>query len=77
MGRLIKHGEDGLTAEDEVAFQTQLEGMLRSPLSLRRLGIHAGQKVADTFSWDKHLDCYEMLFDNLLSARSGAAVFSK
>jgi glycosyltransferase involved in cell wall biosynthesis len=66
---VIEHGKNGLLAADEGDFFRQLESALRHPKQLIPLGKAARQYVAEHCVWDKHLDRYEELFDELLFER--------
>lgn len=62
---IIEHGQTGLLANGPTDFETQLEGILREPNLLARLGRAAHRRAAERYSWDQHLDRYEQLFDFL------------
>jgi glycosyltransferase involved in cell wall biosynthesis len=63
---LVEHGRTGLLATGEHGFQSQLESVLRRPDILGPLGPAARRCVAQTYSWERHLEGYEHLFDQLV-----------
>jgi glycosyltransferase involved in cell wall biosynthesis len=66
---IIDHGNTGLLAENEADFTRQLERALQQPGGLTELGRAARRRIAEHHTWDKHLDRYEELFDELLNGR--------
>jgi glycosyltransferase involved in cell wall biosynthesis len=66
---VIEHNRTGLLADGESDFRAQLESALRQPERLACLGERARQHVAQHFVWDKHLEGYEMLFEQLVTSR--------
>jgi len=64
---VIDHGKSGLLAADEADFVRQLESVLRHPQQLISLREPARQHVAEYYNWDKHLDRYQELFEELLA----------
>jgi glycosyltransferase involved in cell wall biosynthesis len=74
---VVDHGMTGLLATDEADFGRQLESVLRDPQQLLPLGIAARDHVKEHYAWDKHLDYYEALFDELTIERRGARGVSK
>jgi glycosyltransferase involved in cell wall biosynthesis len=68
-GEVITHGKDGLLTDGEDDYFRQLESVLRDPQPLIPLGIAARERVAERFTWDKHLDRYEELFSELIQER--------
>lgn len=66
---IITHGKDGLLTDSEDGYFRQLESVLRDPSQLISLGIAARERIAEHFTWDKHLDRYEELFGELIQER--------
>jgi glycosyltransferase involved in cell wall biosynthesis len=66
---VITHGKDGLLTADENDYFRQLESVLRDPQQLIPLGMAARERVAEHFTWDKHLDRYEELFSEIIQER--------
>lgn len=66
---IIDHDRTGLLARDAADFAAQLETAFRRPDRLRGLGQAAFQHAAKHFSWERHLERYERLFERLCEER--------
>ena len=64
---LIEHGRTGLLAANEAEFCVTLGQALRDLANLTRLGRAAREEVSNRYSWDRHLQRYEALFEDLLA----------
>jgi len=64
---LIDDGRTGLLANGERDFAERLEHVLRQPGQRGPLGRAAREHVARHHTWDRHLERYEELFDELCS----------
>jgi glycosyltransferase involved in cell wall biosynthesis len=71
---IVAHGQGGLLADGEEDFQRLLEIGMNRPEWLVSLGRAARQHVAETFTWERHLDNYEALFDELTGRRREAGI---
>jgi glycosyltransferase involved in cell wall biosynthesis len=67
---LIDHEHTGLLANDTSDFREQLESVFRRSERLGLMGRRAREHVAQHFVWDKHLDRYEELFEQLVPGRT-------
>jgi glycosyltransferase involved in cell wall biosynthesis len=65
---IISHGRTGLLGNGEEGFARELEAVLRRPEQLADLGRAARRRIAEHHTWDKHLERYEKLFDELVCA---------
>ena len=63
---VIDHGRTGLLAANEAEFAAQLKSVLRDPKQLCPFGLAAREHVREHYAWDKHLECYEGLFKELI-----------
>jgi glycosyltransferase involved in cell wall biosynthesis len=67
---IVEHGRDGFLADSDEDFCRQLAELVREPGRLRPAGEAARETVARRFTWDRHLDRLEELFDELTGART-------
>lgn len=67
---ILDHGRTGLLAADPEDFKRLLLEVLRSPEKLLLYGQAARKYVVERHSWERHLDRYEELFDELLLGQS-------
>jgi glycosyltransferase involved in cell wall biosynthesis len=63
---IIDDGRDGFLAESDEHFGFQLERILKEPGTLREAGQAARQTIVSRHTWNKHLDHYESLFEELV-----------
>ena len=68
---LIKDGVDGFLADSDAQLRDRLRELLTNQSILRRVGIEARRTVEQRFTWDKHLNRHEALFDELMTDRGG------
>ena len=68
---IITNGKNGILCDGEDDFGRQLEIILRKPQQLTALGVAARARVAECFTWEKHLARYEELFDEIIQERRG------
>jgi glycosyltransferase involved in cell wall biosynthesis len=73
---LIEDQVDGFLAESDDDFRFQLERLLAQAHLLVQAGCAARHRMAEKHSWDKHIDCYENIFNTLVSQRSVGSVVS-
>jgi glycosyltransferase involved in cell wall biosynthesis len=63
---IIDDGRDGFLAESDEHLGFQLERILKEPGILREVGKAARQTIVTRHTWNKHLDRYESLFEELI-----------
>ena len=66
---IIADGRDGFLAESDEHFGFQLERILKEPGILRKVGKAARETIVSRHTWNKHLDRYESLFEELISEK--------
>lgn len=66
---VIEHGRDGFLAETDEDFALQLGHLVRQRDRLRAAGEEARETVAKRYTWERHLDKLEELFDELVGGR--------
>lgn len=64
---IVDDGRTGLLADSEAHFTERIGELLRDPAHLTALGDAARDDVAERFTWDRHLDRYDALFERLTS----------
>ena len=62
---IIDHGRDGFLADSDEQFGGLLSEFLERPQQLRTVGEAARDTVRRLYTWDRHLDRFERLFDQL------------
>jgi glycosyltransferase involved in cell wall biosynthesis len=73
---IVEHGRDGFLADSDADFGRVLAELVERPQQLRTAGDAARDTVKRLYTWDRHLDRLEQLFDELAkpgvaSARAG------
>jgi glycosyltransferase involved in cell wall biosynthesis len=63
---ILDHGRTGLLATDQEDFGRLLRDVLRGPEMLIQIGQAARRYALEHHSWERHLDRYEELFEELL-----------
>jgi glycosyltransferase involved in cell wall biosynthesis len=66
---VIEPGRDGFLADSDEDFAQQLGRLVQQRDLLRRTGEAARQTVAKRYTWERHLDKLEALFDELAGGR--------
>jgi glycosyltransferase involved in cell wall biosynthesis len=69
---VIEPGRDGFLADSDEDFARQLSRLVQQRDLLRRTGEAARQTVAERYTWERHLDKLEALFDELAGGRRAA-----
>ena len=73
LDELIADGRTGMLARDEADCSRKLEAALARPEVLPPLGEAARRYVAEHHTWERHLDRYEELFEELIGVRHSPA----
>lgn len=71
---VIEDGVTGLIAEGEDDFRVRLNKVLAHPEKLSLLSANAQTLVREHYTWDRHLDCFEMQIDKLLKSASDSEI---
>jgi glycosyltransferase involved in cell wall biosynthesis len=74
---MMEHGRDGFLAQDDEDFCRQLEALLQQLDRLRAAGDAARETVASKYTWEKHLDRLDELFDDLIEKRTANVMRSR
>lgn len=75
---IITHRKDGLLGSSLEDFRNQLAAALQRPDELVRLGKAARETMLGKFSWPRHLDTYDRLFEELVGRDpSGAGIVGR
>ena len=67
---LIEDDVDGFLANSDAHLRKRLIQLLADTATLRSIGAEARRKVEERFTWDRHLENYESLFETLISEHS-------
>jgi glycosyltransferase involved in cell wall biosynthesis len=65
---IVEHGRDGFLADSDDHFARLLGELVQQPRRLRDAGDAARETVRRSYTWDRHLDRFEQLFDEISGA---------
>lgn len=63
---LIEHGKSGFLVNTKEEYAPTLRSLLQTPELIRSAGDDARERVRERFTWKKHLEMYEQIFDEIL-----------